>query len=67
MVRFMGGSEIRQHFPNTTNFRASRGLDGLQKPKLRTYEEEKSDIGTREMRQKRSDVQWRKREKPETG
>ena len=67
MVRFMGDNEIHQHFPNTTNFRASRGLDGLQKAKLPTHEEEKSDIGTRGMRQKRSDVRWRKCEKPETG
>ena len=47
-VSNMGNLDI-QHFPNTTNFRASRGLDELQKLKLRTYEEDKNDIGTREV------------------
>ena len=34
------------------NFQTSRGLDGLQVFKLRTHEEDKSDIGTRETRPK---------------
>ena len=39
---------------NNNNFRPSRGLDGLQILKLSTYEEDKSDIGTREIADKRA-------------
>ena len=38
---------LPQHFPNNNNFRTSRGLDGFINRKLRTHEEDKSDIGTR--------------------
>ena len=49
-------NRISQHHPNN-NFRVCRGLDGLQKIKLRTHEEDKSDIGARETRENASDVQ----------
>ena len=52
-VSNMGNLDI-QHFPNTTKFRASRGLDELQKLKLRIHEEDNSGIGTREVEGKRS-------------
>ena len=46
-----GHEIVKQHFSSTPRFR------WLQKPKLRTYEDDKSDIGTREIRKIVNEVQ----------